>query len=75
MVNSGGVLDVVSFDFGVVALERGDEVLVFVEENGVTVDVEGVPEEGFVGETKDKETARPGRAVVESGSNEGEFGG
>lgn len=41
----------------------------------MTVDVEGVPKEGFVGDTKDKETARRGRTVVESGCNEGEFGG
>ena len=40
----------------------------------MAVDVEGVPQEGFVGETKDKETARRGGAVVESGSNEREFG-
>ena len=41
----------------------------------MAMEIEGVPQEGFVGETKDKETARRGGAVVESGSNGGEFRG
>lgn len=42
--------------------EFRDDVFVFVEEDCFSVDVEGLPEEGFVRQAEDEEVARRGSA-------------
>lgn len=47
------------------AFEIGYEILVFVEEDGTAAEIEGIPEQGLVGEAENEEIAG-GRAAVKS---------
>lgn len=53
-------MHVVGLNLRVLLLEVGGVVAVLVDEDGAAVGVEGLPEEGLVGEAEDEEVARVG---------------
>ncbi|KAF5444354.1 hypothetical protein F2P56_036839 [Juglans regia] len=70
----GGVTHVVGFDSRVRLFEPGDQELALVQIDCAAVEVEGVPEEGLVGETKRQKVAA-GRAEAKSVGYGSELGG
>lgn len=72
--DGGGVADVVGLEVGVLGLEPGGEVLVLVEEDGTTIVIDGLPEEGFMAEAEDEKVAGGG-AASEGGGDGAEVGG